>query len=588
MVSFKSKNKKVLIIIAAVILLGALLPAAVLFMSQKTARSVYLRAEGNYFKKCSEQVKKAYRNLYEENKPYLDGRHTRRTEFSVDIERLGDNSLGIANIQDIVDIIRRCKLIAVSNNDPEAFKSHTRLSLLIEKSPLIDAEAFTHERKLGFTIPVLLPNRYFIVNMDRFDEIYERYLPRYGIVPVKPKRVLKKADMVKELQYSDAELDSILNDYGSFFSAFIDEKDVQYGDKTELSMNGREVKGRNLTVVLDRQKAESLLENLAERVSRDDVLLKLTYGNYERMTGLIEEAGLFQLLGVLDDMGYIKLDQMAKEYVSGGNGKAGIEGFGKALKDFTSRIKFPEGISMELFIDKKGNILERKITIPLSYDGKTMGVYIQKGTNNIADTGFGNGFMHVELEQNGTGGERFVHTWKANSERTENVEGNSKAAKINIEYFVDKNGIREHLFEAKLDVEEKPDELTLKTEKVTRYDIRIQPKNSELIDKISGEMSSTRWENNKHNTRNIIMSLSINADLPSWRLRDMALKMNVAREDKFGIDDFALPEIRPESSIDLNAITEEELLDIEKEMAASFGMFYFNNKSLIDIFIGAD
>jgi len=581
----KFAGKKTVIAVAAIALLVC---TAVVYtvLANKSPRSFYLESEGKNFKKYSDEIKKAYKDFYAEKKPYMENKYKTRTEFTADIRSESEKPFGIPNAKNIMEFIRKGKLIIDTNNNPASKESMTRLSLLLEKSPLLDATFIARDGTMDFTIPVLLPDKYFSFNTDRMDDIYNRLYKRYNLPDIKPKRAVKPVDIAKTIKFSEQELDNIIKDYGAFISGLIDEKDVKYGENVTLNIGGETIKGREIKVDLNGDKTSKFLREIMDKAGSDDTLLKLTYENYADIAQIFDEAGLFQLYKYFEDKGYLGLNDTLKGFINHLNVKKDIDLFKSNIKKFADDTSFKDGMKMVLVVDKSGNILDRKVELSCAKaDGENIAVSIHTGTNDVRNDNFRNGIFSIGLSSARPDGVKLEQVWNVSTNLGAISKNGEEKGKIDIGYSSSRNGADVFSVQGKLDIDRKFDEQTFKNNSLIKYEISFKGNDPGVTDKFTGELNSSKWKNNKLKTTNANTSFVLNMDLPSMGLKDTTVKLGLTNEDRLDVD-FSLPEIQPDKRIDINNISDGELEKVEAEAMASLGMFYIKNRQIVDALLG--
>lgn len=575
----KIKNKKIIIPIVSVAVAAVVVTSVCLVLSRKSPREFYLDAEGKNFKKYSLQIKNIMKDFYAEQEPYMNSRHKKRSEITVQINSKSDSPFGIEGAQGIFDIVNRCKIIIDTKADPIQKKNYSGVSLLFESAPLIDAAAFKKEGQIGFSVPVLFPDRYFVLSPEKVDEVYERFN-----VPIRPKRLVNKTEIANTITYSDDKLDGIVEEYGKLISGFIKENHVKYGDKVEVKV-GDEIKmGREVVVSLGSEETGVLAKELFNKAGSDDILLSLTYGNIADVMNLVDETGFFQLLDVLESSGYLQLHDYLKTFLNSLNIKKDTEGFKTALRSLGDRLSYPEGLNMTLIIDKSGNILERKVDIAFKKadEASAYTLNIHTGTNDFKNINFNNLFGNITITRPGSDGEKLQDVFSFNSHTSELQKARGEKGKREIAYEKKTGDRSEYFVSVALDIDKSTDETTLKRNSTIKYDIKFREKETDQTDTISGEINTVKWENQKRKTRNSNSEIVMNFDISSFELKDTNIKFNLTNEDRFEIEEFALPQISSENSIDLGNISDEDMVKLENELFASAGKFYLANKSVID------
>lgn len=576
-------DKKKIAVIASLLILGLAVAAAYTLFVNKPARRAYLEAEGKNIKKYTDQLKTAYKDFYADQKPYMDSRYKKRTEFTADIRSDSEKPFGIANAENIFDVLRRCKLIIDSNNDPTSKESLTKVNLLLERAPLIDAEIYTRDRELGFTVPVLLPGKYFTADRELLDQVYQRFN-----LPLRPKKTFKASEAAGALKLDDRELEGIIQDYGSFLSGLIKDKDVQYGDKVSVKVGNEDKTGRQIILTLGGEETKKLIGEAARKFSADEVLSKLTYGNYAGMTGILDEAALFQVYPMLEEMGYLKLNDILKDYLNVLGKKPDREAFKNALEALDTDVTYPEGLKMVVVVDGSGNILDRKLTtLMLRGPEERISIDLHSGTNDSKKDDFNKGFAQVEIGMESPGEDKLLLGWGINSNLDVNSRDESRKGEIAVTHTRKKNGRDEFGIKLDMKVGSKIDEATLKRNSTTEYELAFRGEDPGISDRFFGTMVTDSWRNNKQKTRNSNSSIELNFDLPTLGVKNTALKFDLKNEDRFDVD-FSLPQVKEADTVNLNKATDADLQKVQGDMMKSFGAFYLQNKPVVDAILGTE
>ncbi|MCX7843420.1 MAG: hypothetical protein N2489_10195 [Clostridia bacterium] len=572
------KNKW--IIAAALLIAGA---AAFILFSRggQTPKQFYLKAEAKNFEKYSKRIKQGYKEFYTYYEPYLNSRSKTRLELTSSIKSESENPFGISNARGIIDILSKSKLIIDSAHDPKAKESLTKASYLLERSPMLDVNIFTANRQLGLNIPVLLAEKYFIVDTDRIDEVYKRFK-----IPVAPKRIFRMSDIARDLNFSEEEFDGAVDKYGSLISSLIKDEDVKYGKQENRIINSKEKRCRELSVTMDAQETKILFQELAEDVSADDKLIKLTFGNYIILASMLDDAGVFQLVEFLENSGVLSLNDVLKSYISNLNIKNTQVGLSKELVQFIERMDFPEGLTMTMLVDNTGNIVERKISVIMAEKGgRNILLDIKTGLKDENSDIFSKGGLDLGVTLKEQGKDKLFLGWSVNTDITETEKSGGRNGSINVSHARKRNDKDEFAISANFYVDSRTDAATLKKIGSTRYEIGFWAQDPKVVDRFFGDVKWESWKNNKQKTLNRNINMDLNFELPTLDLKNTSIKLDIKAEDKFDIE-FKLPEVKNENRIHLNSITDRDLKKVEEDIAKSFGVFYLQNKPLIDAVAG--
>lgn len=541
--SFLNKVRTNKALLVACITALAVLAAAVAYFTfpGQSARDFYFKAESKNFKKLSDDIERMYREFHENREPYLKERYKKRSEITLDISSESENLFGLSNAGGIMDIVGRSKLIIDARHDPAGSQSLAKTSLLIDKTPIIDADVFSKGKELAFSVPVLIPDKYFLVNTDRLDELYERFN-----ISIRPKSILKQDDLVQKLYFDRKELDRIGKEYGKLLSAFIKEENVTYGGDAVVRVGNEERKGRQVFVRLDSETAQRMLSGLLNRAAGDDTLLRLVFGNLSAVSGVLDDSGLFGILDLLGDT--FALNDNVKAIFKALNINGDMDELKSKLRNFAEKTEFTESLKMELVIDKNGNILARDVNL----------TWADSSEKNIINSIV----VGTKLDPYSKNGD---------------VKG-----RIEFTYSKSRDGVREFSFDAGFDIERLNDAAALKKNTRIIYDIKIRDERPDVSDRFHGELDIGSARNNKQRTVNTSTSLMVNMELPTMDIKETSIKLNVVTEDRLGIEEFSIPDTGGAKTVRLDGITDEGLAALREEVMASFGTFYLNNKTLID------
>jgi hypothetical protein len=569
----KSNNKNLLIAVAVLAVIVIIVFIIRLFMTEP-AEALYLRAEKNSFEKTVKWVEENYSAFLDKQSPYLQETHRRRVEITAQIEPDGQ-AFGITDMSMLSDLIEKSKLVVDMRKQPVENNSLTNVSLLLEKMPFLDAELFTDRQRLYLSVPVLLPGKYFSAELDRLEEVYDKFS-----ISIQPKKLVTGATIAETLEFDAAAFRTSAGKLGRAAEKYFTKDTVKYGQEKELLISGETVKGREVLVTLSEESATALLQELSGLIVQEDALLQFTYGNIARLSSLSEEAGLFSMFEYLDETGAAAMNELERNLLEGLKVEKNLVVFKNALKETLSGYRVKDGLQMTAVIDEDGNILDRKLVLDLQ-DTKGNGGFVLDVSSGCSNTVF-------EDARN-----RFADIIVSDASRSielhirpdfKKAEGNETRGSIAFECAITPQGSDRTGMRLDIEISSKPDELTLKTNRNIDFKVKFFGDTGEGA--IEGEWSNAVWQNKKLKSRNSTSQVRFKADLPFLGIHSFSGILKLAGEDRFAIEPFTLPDVRQSSIMDLNAATQKDLDSVEMEIMASFGVFYLNNKQIFDAFLG--
>ncbi len=543
------------------------------------ARAFYFKAEIRNFNQYVQWISERYEEFTKKQLTYATTAYKRRTELTADISSI--DASGMKNAEFMTDLIQRSKLIVDTRRQPQDHRAKSNLTLLLENTPFMDAELFSADGKLTFAVPVLLPDQYFSAELDRLDEVYDRFS-----IPVRPKRFINTSDVAQTLQFDKAAFNESAKKLGSVFSKQIRQDAVKYGAKRELTIAGQRVKGTEVIVTLDEASATALLEELAVSIAADETLLSTTHGNFAELSTMLDDAGIFRLFEYLDETGNVVLNASEKKLVDFLNVRKDFSTFSSSLKNAISNYVPRDGLKMTMVIDSAGNILDRVLELNMENrtESRAFLLNIHTGSSNTVLEDCRNRFLEIIITEQSTGesaGKRTELLLKPVFDKPvdDDVQGSIIISYTAVSQAGSKTGTDIHL-----DITGKTDRETLKRNHLVSYQVKMLDESGE--GNLSGEWSSTTWKNNKLNTENRTSRIRVDASLPSFGIREVSAVIDLASEDKLGIDPVTLPDMGQINIINLNTASDQELEQIKMRMMASFGSFYLANKPVFDAIMG--
>lgn len=577
-----SRNSRKSVIIISLCIIFAAVLAYIIYsaVSRKSTTEIYLDAESKNFERIVNKIEGYYASFVEKQKPYMEGPNRSRTEITADIKG-AEELLGLKNAGQVSGIINRAKLIIDTRTQPQKGISAAEASLLLERTPFLNAELYSDGRTIWFAVPEIMPGRYFSTQRDRLGDLYDRFS-----IPVKPMDTISGPKIAKSLVFDREPLMASAKKLGDIFTGYFTDETVTLKGKLDFAAGEKTFEGLEFHIYLNEERASSLFRELFTAVSEDEVLLKHVYGNYANMTALLDDAGLFRLFGYLDDTGMMTLSDYERKIVDRLSESKDIDAFGSRLKQLAADYRLKDGLIMKVVIDKDGNILAREIMLDISNikGGTSYKLDIFTACSNEVLDDIRNRKVSITLVEYGGEENRTTELSVVPVFEKTDGAGADTRGKIDIMYAVTgANGIRNQM-DIGLDISGGLDQKTQRRNRTIKIDAKITGETGD--GSVSGTLSNMSWSNKKQKTTNSVTSIDISADLPFLNINDFSARLDIKDEDSFDIGDFPLPDMGRENVMDLGTASDEDLNRLEMEVMASFGAFYLNNKYIFDAFFG--
>ncbi len=571
-----SRTKKLILIITVAIIIAAVVYTAWSVLTRKSTEELYLDAEKKLFGEMADNIGKQYASLKEKYKPYMEEAYSTRTELSLKIAG-GLESFGFDDSGAVTGILDKSKLIVKTKTHPVKGISITEADLLLERAPFLNARLFSDPQTIWLSVPDFLPDRYFSVKRDDLEGLYDKFS-----IPVKPLKLISGRELAANLSFELSTFRNSAEKLADIYSGYLQGGAVADNGQKTINFGGGMAGGREVLVRLDEENATSLLRELLTAIANDDGLLLYTYGNFASISGLLDDAGLFRLFGFMDETGAMVLSDYEREILKKLNTGGDMEEFRGNLLKAAASYRLRDGIKMSVLLDKSGNIVYREVSLDfLNTEG---------GASFRADIAMGNGtagYKHVGIafrEYDPGSAEEIRRTTELSiRSAVEESESSQKEGRIDIDYAITEGSERSEI-DIGIDISDRTDEKTLKRLSNIRLEADISGDVGE--GNIIAVIDNASWSNRKLNKSNRTTEITLDADLPFLGISGFSATMSIAVEDSFGIEDFSLPDPDESAVMDLYTASGEDLDKLEKDIMASFGSFYLNNKYIFDALLG--
>lgn len=571
-----SRTKKLILIITVAIIIAAVVYTAWSVLTRKSTEELYLDAEKKLFGEMADNIGKQYASLKEKYKPYMEEAYSTRTELSLKIAG-GLESFGFDDSGAVTGILDKSKLIVKTKTHPVKGISITEADLLLERAPFLNARLFSDPQTIWLSVPDFLPDRYFSVKRDDLEGLYDKFS-----IPVKPLKLISGRELAANLSFELSTFRNSAEKLADIYSGYLQGGAVADNGQKTINFGGGMAGGREVLVRLDEENATSLLRELLTAIANDDGLLLYTYGNFASISGLLDDAGLFRLFGFMDETGAMVLSDYEREILKKLNTGGDMEEFRGNLLKAAASYRLRDGIKMSVLLDKSGNIVYREVSLDfLNTEG---------GASFRADIAMGNGtagYKHVGIafrEYDPGSAEEIRRTTELSiRSAAEESKSSQKEGRIDIDYAITEGSERSEI-DIGIDISDRTDEKTLKRLSNIKLEADISGDVGE--GNIIAVIDNASWSNRKLNKSNRTTEITLDADLPFLGISGFSATMSIAVEDSFGIEDFSLPDPDESAVMDLYTASGEDLDKLEKDIMASFGSFYLNNKYIFDALLG--
>jgi hypothetical protein len=356
-----SKFTKILVYITVI---TVILAGVYFAYSNKDNRQIYFNIEAKNFSKILNKLKNSYENFINNQKPYMNEPYNNNTSIYVNFDDKSKSLLkNILPVPfDITNIINKTSLVYNGNYEPHSGAASADISLVLEKTPIIEANIFTENEVRGILIPGLFPGTIFKYNEKERDQI-----PKYLDIPFIP-MVIRMPDIAQKIYFNQHDLNKTMVGYGRLMSSTIKNEDIEILEDVRVKSGDHEIKGRKIIINLSEEKTKSLIEGIGKILLTEDAVFKITFGNIANIYNFMEEKG-FNILFVTnkEETKTFNIEKEVKEF----------------LEQDIKYCEFLEGTTINLVIDNFDNIVERTINLHFKYKTTEYVVYYEFVNNTF-------------------------------------------------------------------------------------------------------------------------------------------------------------------------------------------------------------
>lgn len=331
---------------------------------------------------------------------------TIKMDFSVDASY--DGSEQSQSFNQIQDAIRNSKLSIEAVHNPTEQTGHYTLAYLFKEVNIFEAFLIRNQEKTGLEIPVLYDKMFYIENSE-FGDFMKENDPYYS-----GPNELSYQEYSELFSFTDEQKDRIQDNYTQFLldnlrdEYFTLTKDVSYSspdgaikfDQISISMSEEQIH-QFLMDFIDQIRADQELQQILAQKFVD--LMKIST-NEELLTEAENDAAYIQ--EIIEDQLY-------------------------AFKKEIRKLKFPKGFHMNVMIDGKKRIVDRKINFVIEEDTSITGLAFEMHTNQWSSKD-NNTSGAYEIEITSTKGPRNGITLKGETSKSIGAMGEKKDIQTNL------------------------------------------------------------------------------------------------------------------------------------------------------------
>lgn len=532
----------IIAIVAGVLVAGT---SAFGYFMMKSPMTMYLLAEQKSFKQLQSDLDEKYGELAEYQQLLLKKPSVNEMTISGNVEvPKGEVTPEIEMLQ---EVLSKAALKINSEQDPVSKSSKVTIGLEYDSAKTFNVELYQSKELLGLKVP-LLYDKSFYLKTDEYGQFMRMLDPYYE----GPEKLDFNTNILEDIQFTDEEKSYLMKRYSTFLLSELKEEMFTLKKDIPFEHEGQKMKTKEITLKLSEEQTKSLMSKWVKHLIEDDELHKMIA---DRVVKLNE---------------YSQLDQSGQNMLSSNNVKKelknGLAEINKGLNDFS----IPNGFKSMILLDNKGQIVSRNIEFSLS-DG-----------NEALDFNFSS--KNVALKSKEDRDKEWKIAVSPQSDLSSNfvlssvnnirVDKGKQSEKLKMSILLETDGVVE--IDSSLDVQSTFNEL--KNGKLdAKHDFQLSSNmdyssgggmitNAFLLAPIKGTIEQRSETNVKKEFSNQTVGFELIIDDG-----EESGKVKVIVDSKSKIDkSLKIPMANDENGLNILQLTEEDLYDLQQELATKF------------------
>ncbi|MGN7470982.1 hypothetical protein [Brevibacillus sp. SAFN-007a] len=523
---------------AAVVILGGFGTAYAKFDLFKSAKTIYLQSEAESMLQFSSDVAKAYEEYEDYMKPYLEKPVHSTTELSdITVEA----AIPDPQVQKVLELLKNAKIVMQSNMDEQKHQQQGNFEVQLKDKKLATLEYFLNDTQFGFRLPAFY-SKYGYMDLKDRDALNQKFGQEL------PKRFLTYRDLIAAVRISQDEVRSTLAPYAMLYADSIKDSQVTITKDASFSAEGFTESAREITVTFTDEEAKALATKLAEKAKADQKLFDLFYTRYQNVATLLADSGY-----AIEE---VSKEESRKIY------EQGFDDLLKDIRDTTTTSK--QQLKMTMLVDSDHRILSRKLLFAEA-DAKDeqlffSGIAYQKG----ADSFYRYSLHNPEDPKNG----ELSYTYKATEQNGKTNGKLSVLVKNSEQPALDLATTFEQVKEGQ------------KRTDTYHFALVLADEYSEPV-ALNGNVTVS--ETTTDSGRDSDSSVKITFDNPTPDM-PKGFSLKVKSKQEFG-KALEIPAMTADNAINLATLTDEQMMEIQREAEAGAQKFLAENAEWIQPFL---
>lgn len=360
------KGRKSFLIITLILVVG--IGTALGILLHKSPKELYLLAELNSYAQQIEEVDSRYGDSIKFQELALEKPSSSETTISGDFNI--DSLESDQGMQMVKDLLSESAIKLNTEMSPLTNEGYYSLGLDVGDEKAVDVEFYQSPDQFGMKVP-LLYEKFLYLNYDQFGEFMRMADPSYD----GPETLNISSLELNELKLTEKEKDYLQERYSKFILSYLKDENFKVEKGIQYEFEGKQMKLRKVTFELSPSETKQLMADFIDYVIGDSDLHNMIVSRAEKVA---ESAAMFEGTNIEK----FNKSEMKTELIKGL----------KETKEELNNLQFTKGFTSEILINKKEQIIDRKMTmiieddstpIELSILGKNVQVDDQKRVEEL-------------------------------------------------------------------------------------------------------------------------------------------------------------------------------------------------------------
>ncbi|MGE7602823.1 hypothetical protein ACQKL5_09960 [Peribacillus sp. NPDC097675] len=349
----KNRFKKRTLIITAIITIILISSAATAIILHKSPKELYLLSEYKTYQHAKDEWMDQYGDSMEFQEKTMQQPSSSEMTLSGDVNM---DSLGSdPDFEMVKELLSQASISAKTEQDPKKNKGHYTMALNFDKEKAMEMEMFQSKEQAGIKVPMLY-DKFFFLNFNEYGKFMRMMDPLYD-----GPETLEVSELEwQDLKLSDKEQEHLQKRYGIFLMDRLDNENFKVEKGVEYKHEGETLKVREITLKLSASETKKLTNDFMDELIKDKELHSMLVKRAQKVASAAAVA-----------------EQIEEEMLDTKNMKQQLVDGLNDTKSELKNISFAKGFTSTILIDKKEQIIDRKVTTSIGDSSEQVNIVMK-------------------------------------------------------------------------------------------------------------------------------------------------------------------------------------------------------------------